>query len=155
MTRKEKMRLYQQTPEFKARGRIRRQDPEFKANRKKYMDEYSRRPESKRKQKNYNLMRCYGITIDEYETMMSRQGGVCACCGGKEWGPKGPGVDHNHETGKIRGILCGWCNCAAGYLGDNPGRIRMLADYIDKHNEEEKDDTGRSNRNTNRQGQGE
>lgn len=41
-------------------------------------------------------------------------------------------VDHCHETGRIRGIICGRCNCAIGFSGDNPATLRMLANYLEK-----------------------
>ena len=53
----------------------------------------------------------YGITPEDYERMSKEQGGVCKICGN----PPQPGkryldVDHSHDTGKVRGLLCGACN---------------------------------------------
>lgn len=55
------------------------------------------------------LKRLFGITWEQYDQMLSSQGGVCALCGDP---PKGKrlAVDHDHKTGKVRGLLCSFCN---------------------------------------------
>jgi hypothetical protein len=73
----------------------------------------------------------YGLSVDEYDAMLARQGGVCAVCGG------GPGarafcVDHDHDTGAVRGLLCNPCNAGIGQLGDDPARLRAAADYLER-----------------------
>jgi hypothetical protein len=69
-----------------------------------------------RKVKNTILKRMYGITIDEYEAMLVKQGGGCAICGQKEPGGNAGHlhVDHCHDTKKVRGLLCGSCNNGLG-----------------------------------------
>jgi hypothetical protein len=74
----------------------------------------------------------YGLTLEAFDSMLAGQGGVCAACGSAEWGPGGPKVDHDHATGKVRGILCSGCNMAAGHAEDGPERLRALADYLEK-----------------------
>jgi recombination endonuclease VII len=44
-----------------------------------------------------------------------------------------PHLDHDHATGVVRGLLCRGCNCALGFMKEDPSRIRALADYIEKH----------------------
>jgi hypothetical protein len=67
-------------------------------------------------------MRLYGLTLDEYDALVARQNGLCAICG--EPPIKGRGrrlvVDHDHQSGRIRGLLCGACNVAIGYLREDP-----------------------------------
>ena len=81
-----------------------------------------------------NLNHYYGICEDEYQAMFEAQGGKCAICGEIETGmTKGVlrqnlTVDHDHETGKIRGLLCMACNLALGGFKD---RIENLANAID------------------------
>lgn len=74
----------------------------------------------------------YGITQDEYLRLFEKQQGRCAICGGTE--PRCNGarlcVDHDHATGKVRGLLCTPCNLAAGYLADSAERAELLAAYL-------------------------
>jgi len=81
-----------------------------------------------------NLRIKYGITLEEYEVMFKAQGGVCAVCGQSETTRyrgtlRSLAVDHNHVTGRVRGLLCGNCNKALGLLKDNPVIIEGLANY--------------------------
>ena len=75
----------------------------------------SRKPESL----NGRLVRRYGITEDEYNLMAAEQDGSCAACGqvptGKRWASR-LHVDHDHNTKEVRGLLCGPCNRALGYI---------------------------------------
>lgn len=80
-----------------------------------------------------NRQRLYGIGNGEFDAMFAAQSGVCAVCKSAEWGQKGPCVDHDHATGKIRGILCGSCNNGLGRFFDDPARLRAAADYLERH----------------------
>ena len=77
-------------------------------------------------QRNLKLQARYGISLDEYEGMARRQNGVCAVCevSGKLH------VDHEHETGRVRGLLCGSCNRALGLLKDNVDSLKKAIDYL-------------------------
>lgn len=96
----------------------------------------SRSPERVAKKKIYrrkrHLERKYGITQPQWDAMFEAQGGVCALC-------KVPGragrhgklvVDHCHETGKVRGLLCGPCNVAIGILGETVERFECVTAYL-------------------------
>lgn len=72
----------------------------------------------------------YGISLLEYNTMLVRQGGVCAGCLGPPTAYKVLCVDHDHETNKIRGLLCYHCNLALGYLKDSLETLGRLANYL-------------------------
>ena len=75
------------------------------------------------------LLRKYKLTPLGYSLRLADQGGVCAVCG--EPPKKGRlHVDHCHETGKVRGLLCQSCNVALGYAGDNWYQLMRLAAYI-------------------------
>jgi hypothetical protein len=79
----------------------------------------------------------YGLTIAEYDLMFEEQGRVCAIC--KEPTPKGKGfwhVDHDHTTGKVRGILCDWCNRGLGQYRDNVDYLLSAVTYL-MHNRSE------------------
>jgi hypothetical protein len=77
----------------------------------------------------------YGITLEEFEKILAEQGGVCAVCGETEsdvqYGRLRPlSVDHDHVTGKIRGLLCNSCNRGIGLLGDNVTRLEQAVYYL-------------------------
>jgi hypothetical protein len=82
----------------------------------------------------YDLWKLYRITEIEWADMFAAQGCRCASCPSIE--PFGNGywhTDHDHVTGKVRGILCGPCNMTLGHAKDDPERLRSLADYVEKH----------------------
>ena len=74
-----------------------------------------------------------GMTKKIFNALFEAQGQKCASCGTTEFDGHGPCVDHDHSTGRIRGILCNSCNMAEGYLKSDPARARNLADYLEKH----------------------
>jgi hypothetical protein len=83
-----------------------------------------------------NLKWRYNITLEEFEEMLKKQGGTCAneaCNYGLDDDHK-LFVDHCHETGIVRGLLCRWCNTAEGYLKGNPEVAEGLIKYMRKHN---------------------
>lgn len=84
-----------------------------------------------------NLKKHYGLTIGDYASMLSAQDGKCAICRQESRvirnGRLRPlFVDHNHETGKIRGLLCMSCNTAIAHACDDPAVLRAAADYLEK-----------------------
>jgi hypothetical protein len=87
----------------------------------------TRNPERK---KNEKLRRLYGISLEDFRQMESSQNFGCAVCGADD---KPLVVDHSHDTGLVRALLCGPCNMALGLLKENPERIRGLALYAEAH----------------------
>jgi hypothetical protein len=79
--------------------------------------------------RHYHLRRRYGLGAAEVAAMIEAQGGLCAACGIKE--PKH--VDHDHDTGAVRGILCFTCNVALGNVKDNLSTLQLLASYLERH----------------------
>lgn len=79
------------------------------------------------------LKRHYGISHDDYEALLLEQGGGCAICGSTETDGRKRylEVDHAHDTGKVRGILCGRCNRAVALVDDDPARARAVATYLE------------------------
>jgi hypothetical protein len=78
----------------------------------------------------------YGMTLEEYNELLEKQGGTCAneaCNYGLDDDHK-LFVDHCHETGTVRGLLCLWCNSAEGYLKGSPEVAQGLINYMKKHN---------------------
>lgn len=88
------------------------------------------RHESQRK---YYLPSKYGITEDQYNQMLLDQEGVCAICkgGNKFKKPWNLAVDHDHDTGKVRGLLCQACNRTLGLIGESVNALRAAADYLE------------------------
>lgn len=79
-------------------------------------------------------LRPHGITVDQYDDMLSAQGGRCAICGTDDPGRGHPSfcVDHDHVSGAVRGLLCYGCNIALGHFADDPTRLRAAADYLER-----------------------
>lgn len=97
-----------------------------------------RTPEYIKRQRNNRLIRQFGIDDDGYEILLEMQGGRCGICGCTDSGRKGAdrfAIDHSHETGAVRGLLCSRCNQALGLFGDNPDVLRKAAEYLERHNE--------------------
>lgn len=81
--------------------------------------------------RNVDRIRFYKLTEDEYRNLLKAQGGKCAIClkGFRKIG-KLPRVDHCHETGAVRGLLCHGCNHGIGMFGDDPQRMDNAAAYL-------------------------
>lgn len=92
----------------------------------------------KREWRTANLKK-YGLTPEQYDAILSAQGGVCAICK-TNWmrgGYRHLDVDHDHTTGKVRGLLCGRCNRGLGYFKDNPQNLAAAIDYLRTNNQME------------------
>lgn len=80
------------------------------------------------------LMKDYGMTPEDYYSKIEQQGGGCAICGRTaEVNKKMLAVDHNHTTGKNRGILCQSCNICIGFIEKNNMNLNKISDYLTKH----------------------
>ena len=77
------------------------------------------------------LQHRYNLTLAEYDEILEAQGGGCAICGmTPEDNNRRLCVDHNHETGEVRGLLCSQCNLAIGNLCDDPETARQAMLYV-------------------------
>lgn len=89
-------------------------------------------PESKKKiYRRQNLKRNYGITLEEYEDLLRQQGGRCAIC--KSADPVHTtnfAVDHCHDTGVVRGLLCMNCNQGLGKFKDSKEILSRAIEYL-------------------------
>jgi len=72
--------------------------------------------------------RRYGLSATELAKMIRAQGGVCRICER----PRPNCVDHDHETGRIRGVLCATCNAGLGHFRDDVERMRAAAAYLSR-----------------------
>ncbi len=98
-------------------------------------------PEKKRKEyiqnrdvvRNDRLMRKFGITLEEYNTKLEEQNNKCIICSKTvEENGKSLAVDHNHDTGEVRDLLCGNCNAAVGFVQENVVIAKKMVKYIER-----------------------
>lgn len=79
------------------------------------------------KVKNSRIKRRYGVTLGQYSSMWAAQGGKCMICESRS---KKLVIDHNHQTGAIRGLLCSECNSAIGFFGDRMELLNRAVAYL-------------------------
>ena len=125
--------------------------------RKEFMKKYRRQPENREKErlagnsyrdrnpdkvKNGHLKRNYKITIEKYNEMLLSQNMCCAICLQEEKSldnrknkSRDLAVDHCHETGKVRGLLCWQCNTSLGKFKDSIEILQRAIDYLNKSRE--------------------
>ncbi len=96
---------------------------------KEVYEKCASRPSYKEQIRAGHLRRSYGMGIEEYNQMFESQRGLCAIC--HKSGQLH--VDHDHNTGAVRALLCRQCNTGIGHLSDSPERLRAAADYLDRH----------------------
>lgn len=75
----------------------------------------------------------YGISVDDYNLLLASQNGMCAICCGSASEKRTFHIDHDHITGKVRGILCHSCNTTIGFVNEDIGRLNKIIDYIKKY----------------------
>lgn len=94
----------------------------YYANNKEHLDELRRQYERKRR---------YGLTQQQYELLLEKQAGQCAICHSVDNGHKASlEVDHDHITGKVRGLLCNKCNQGIGLLQDSEALLKNAIIYL-------------------------
>jgi hypothetical protein len=80
----------------------------------------------------YKVLQRYGLSKAVFNNLLDKQKGVCAICGKPGWNGKRPQVDHDHITGKVRGLLCNGCNAALGHIKDYPKIARAMIKYLSR-----------------------
>ena len=80
----------------------------------------------------YHMKRRYGLTLEEFDALLAKQGFLCPICLKRS----AVLVDHDHRTGKVRGILCEMCNGGLGQFRDNPHAIEAAIEYLKRHEED-------------------
>ncbi len=88
--------------------------------------------QSARHKRNSHLLKKFGITLKEEEELLARQGGVCAICRRAITDRRGYSahIDHDHQTGAVRGILCFGCNIGLGAFRDDVARLEAAVEYL-------------------------
>lgn len=115
-------------------GIARRTQEEIRA----YDRQRNKTPERIRWMRQKDLRRNFGMSVDDYQRMLDRQGGLCAICkmpeshvrNGKV---KELSVDHDHITGKVRELLCAECNHALGKVRESEKILLSMLEYIRRH----------------------
>jgi hypothetical protein len=80
----------------------------------------------------YALARAYGVTQSDLDAISKAQGGACAICRRPLPGGKWTHVDHDHASGKVRGLLCGTCNVGLGMFQESSELLRCAAEYMER-----------------------
>ncbi len=136
-----------QTEDRKAKRRVadaeRRKDPAVaEAIRRRAREAYAKDPEkvkarvrerraaAPKRHADYELMRKYGLTRQEWDDLLIAQTGRCAICSTPLIGDRDPHVDHDHETGVVRGLLCSGCNLGLGHFKDDVDRLSAAIRYL-------------------------
>lgn len=87
---------------------------------------WAKQPDRREKAKEYTHRYKYGVEPEEYENLLHSQEGVCAIC----LSSKSLRIDHNHETGEVRGLLCHGCNVALGHFMEDAVVLRRAVEYL-------------------------
>jgi hypothetical protein len=141
LERKEQRRAYYLAHKEEHRVRAREYDAKHRKERAEYARQARlRRPEVIRQQgrESYKrkwhwfITKRFGITLEEYQTLVARQGGVCAICkeACKQYARLS--VDHDHKTNIVRGLLCNSCNVGLGKFCDNVEKLKSAIAYLEK-----------------------
>lgn len=94
---------------------------------------FRRTPEQKLRERETKTVREFGITLENYDEILARQGGGCGICGAKSNNNKNQKrlpIDHNHNTNEVRGILCHSCNLMLGLIKDNIETLEKAVLYL-------------------------
>jgi hypothetical protein len=118
------------------RRRVRYLDPVYAADRAKWHREYRERNRDAKALVNraWRLRDIYGMTEADFVALLAEQGGRCRLCKTDNSRDRRPWhIDHCHQTGRVRGILCAPCNKGLGMMGDDPAMLRRAAAYLEAH----------------------
>lgn len=112
-------------PEIRDRRRKKERTPEYRQEKARYYRA------NKFKKRLYDIEYRYGLKPTEYLAMLERQGHACAICR-EGFGDRQPRVDHDHATGRVRGLLCNSCNSLLGYARESRVRLAAAAAYLEE-----------------------
>ena len=126
------MKVYYQKNKVKRLAQIKEWTNKNPNYHKEYGKKWHSDPKHKPNKKNSQLKSLYGITLEQYNQMFVNQNGVCCIC--KQGTNDGSHlrVDHNHITGKVRGLLCSTCNTAIGMMKDDASLFLEAIKYLTK-----------------------
>ena len=128
----QRSRRYRDEPSFRARdiARVKRWQ---QANAERHNETQRRvraKPGFALRMRAGHLQRKYGITLADYDAMLLAQGGGCAICATPQPDGQSLHVDHDHDTGAVRGLLCFNCNAGIGLFGHDVRALDAAAAYL-------------------------
>lgn len=97
---------------------------------------YKYNPNGAKKARKYDLRKIYNLSYEDYEYMLEKQSNLCAICGrpevvkSKKGNVKELSIDHHHESGRVRGLLCHACNIGLGQFKDDPQLLESAIKYL-------------------------
>lgn len=131
---REKIKAKAKERYWKKREEIRAKQAEYQArtgyNSKYYQENRERLLQEAAEKHRANPGRKYGLTAEVYWKMVEDSKGLCESCGESM---EKICVDHDHQTGKVRGLICHPCNVSIGLMKDDPFRLEKAAQYLRNH----------------------
>lgn len=124
-----RQKLWYQANREKAIADVKQWQHENREHLLQYRKAYRKR--RKVQDRDQHLKRTFGFSLVEYELMLVDQGGGCAICG-KQPVASALHVDHDHESGEIRGLLCVGCNNALGQFRDDVALLARASNYLER-----------------------
>lgn len=130
---KTKEEQYAKQQEWRANNKERIAEQERLRNMSDKGRAYAASPQRVLSRKNRSLIQNYGITLEDYNRMFIEQNGCCKICGKHQQDLKASlHVDHNHTTGKVRGLLCHHCNVGLGNFEDDITLLSKAIAYLEE-----------------------
>ena len=133
---------YRQKHAMYQRGWHKRNPEKVREHRRKYLErhpekvwQFSHAEDRKQSRAKWRLKNRYGLSLEEYAAMLLAQNNHCAICDAN-FSIEVPYVDHNHSTGKVRGILCATCNMGLGSYKDNVILLEKAISYLRRFSSE-------------------
>ena len=108
------------------------EDPKHRKSTNARKRKYQKSSKGRRYNRNFKFERRYGITLEQYEAKAALQSGLCVICNEDSKLV----LDHCHESGEVRGLICGRCNLGLGHFQDDPDRLVRAASYLNSELEE-------------------
>jgi hypothetical protein len=130
MTKQEIQRRYWSSTKGKANRQRSNASPAGKAAMRRYRATAKGREAHRRGNLKSHLKKTFGLTLEEYDAILSAQGGGCAICKTATSGSRRWHIDHCHATGRVRGLLCMACNTGIGLLNDDPAVLAEAIRYL-------------------------
>ncbi len=127
-------KIHREQINAKAKER-RKNDPEYRKRMIEKTERYIARNREKvlLYKKKHNLEKNHGLSWETYEVILKSQNNACAICEKRNQPKRRFAVDHDHKTGRVRGLLCDKCNLGLGHFGDDISLFKQVIFYLKKY----------------------